>query len=528
MKTRITAIILCMLLCLGLTACNITVNVPAGETEGSQETSIQDQQTEKQELTIGALTLFTASNLDPAAEWNGWFDSLFGIGETLFILDDAMNPKPHLVESYDYDDDRTWTLVLRDDVFYTNGEKMTAETVKASLERTLEVCDRAYAQLRIESMEADGQTLKIITDQPMPALLNELCDPIGVIEYVADGIDYENAPVLTGPFIAQEFRVYDIMVVTANDNYWGGDVKLSKVTFKTYSDGDALTMALQKGEIDAAYDLPTTALALFNTDGFKVNQVAGPRGQALFFNQNSEAAADIELRTAIDMAIDREGFVELMNGNAEVNYGMFPESMSCGGTDRLILRVTKDTGLEDAAKILADAGYADTDGDGILEKDGSAVSLVMAIGLGESDSLFAQALRSNLRQIGIDLQIEPHENTNTTYEEGTFDIALKNLHMAPTGNPQYFFDLCFLPGVSNNNGGYDNPEVTSLIEKLAATADPDERNDIAFEIEQKVLDDMYYLVFANIDFTSVCKDTVTGLVMNPSEYYIVDMNTNIN
>ena len=428
---RIFSLAISVLLLLSLCACDTKPENKAKDASGSGE------------MTIGALTLFTASNLDPAAEWNGWFDSLFGIGETLFKLDDSMAPQPWLVDTYEYDQQGgvTWTLNLKDNITYTNGEKLTAETVKASLERTIEVCERANDQLYIDHMDADGQKLTIVTSKPSPTLINELCDPMCVIEYVGDGIDYEKAPVLTGPFITSKFVQNDICVVTKNENYWGGKPNLDQVTFKTYSDGDALTMALQAGEIDAAYDLPSASLKLFENDNYSHLITKGSRGNAIFFNCESKNVADVNLRTAIAMSIDREAFVSTMNGTAAASYGMFPESMSCGGADKLKLKVTKDSNVDTAKQLLEKSGYTDSNSDGILEKDGTDVSLIFAIGSDSTASMFAQSLQSQLKKLGIKLEIKTYETTNSAYSDSNFDIGISPLMMAPTGNPQYFFNM---------------------------------------------------------------------------------------
>jgi peptide/nickel transport system substrate-binding protein len=481
------------------------------------------------ELVIGGLTAFTASNLDPASEWNGWFDSMFGIGETLFKLDDNMIPQPWLVKSYEYNtnDGVTWTFELRDDVNFTNGKKLTAQTVKDSLERTIEVCDRANSQLYIASIAADGQKLTIVTQKPAPTLIHELSDPMCVIEYVADGIDYEKAPVLTGPFVPERFVQNDIMVVTKFKDYWGGEPKLDRVTFKTFTDGDALTMALQSGEIDAAFDVPSTAFQLFTPDKYNILLTEGSRGQAIFFNFNSDYVSDVNMREAIAMAIDRKAYVNLLNGTAKVAYGLFPDSLSYGGVSNLKLKVTEASNLDDARAKLAASGYTDSDGDGWLEKNGKNINLIIAVGSGGNDSLFAQSLQSRLKEIGLKLDIKTYENANTLYSDNDFDIGMSGLMMAPTGNPQYFINLAFITGGSRNEGHYSNPEVDSLAKELETTYGQAKRDEITFKIEQIIIDDVSYVVFANRLADCVTKAEVKGIVMNPSEYYIIDKNTDI-
>lgn len=517
---KVAALLLTAAMLLSLCACG------SGKTT-EESPSVSTASAAKTDMTIGALTLFTASNLDPAAEWNGWFDSMFGLGETLFKLDKNMKPQPWLAKSYKYDEQggQTWTIELRDDVKYTNGEKMTAETVKASLERTLAVCERAKEQLYIDTMDANGQTLTIKTTQASPALLCELCDPMCVIEYVKEGTDYEKAPVLTGPFVAENFVQNDVLTVKRNDSYWSGTPKLEKITFKTYSDGDALTMALQANEIDAAFDLPSTAMKLFTEDKYEKLLTEGSRGEAIFFNCNSEKVADINLRTAIAMAIDRKAFVDMMNGTASVSYGMFPASLSYGGTDKLKLKVTESSSVDTAKALLQQSGY--TDSNGTLQKDGKPVSLTFAISSGDTASLFAQSLQSQLKKLGIELQIKTYEATNTVYSDNDFDIGMSGLMMAPTGNPQYFFNLVLVTGGSRNEGHYSSAKVDELAKQLETTYDQSKRDEISFAIEQQTMDDMYYVVFANQDFDCITAKNVKGLSMNPSEYYIVDKDTEV-
>jgi peptide/nickel transport system substrate-binding protein len=99
---------------------------------GNNENAVQTSGTK--EAVFGTVAYFGASNLNPADSYNGWYMSFFGAGETLFKLDSNYKANPWLVASYKTIDDYTWEFTLRDDVYFQNGEKMTAERVKASLD----------------------------------------------------------------------------------------------------------------------------------------------------------------------------------------------------------------------------------------------------------------------------------------------------------------------------------------------------------------------------------------------------------
>ena len=110
------------------------------------------------ELDGGSTTYFYAESMDPANNWDGWEMQYYGITENLLKLTDDFEVEPWLAESCDMVDETTWKLVLRDDVTFSNGEKMTADAVKKCFERTYQLNARAADTLAIASIEADGQT----------------------------------------------------------------------------------------------------------------------------------------------------------------------------------------------------------------------------------------------------------------------------------------------------------------------------------------------------------------------------------
>lgn len=166
---------------------------------------------EGKHLTAGATTgFFGAESLDPAYNWDSWIMSIYGISENLFRLNSNFEPQPWLCESYENTDELTWVLTLRDDVTFSNGNKMTADSVKKCFERTKEQNVRFADTVAIESMEADGQTLTIKTSRPELTLLNDLCDPLMAVYDSESPIDEELGASCTGPFIATAFEAMSL------------------------------------------------------------------------------------------------------------------------------------------------------------------------------------------------------------------------------------------------------------------------------------------------------------------------------
>ena len=103
--------------------------------------------------------------------------SIYGISENLYRLDENIEPQPWIAESVETPDENTWVFTIRDGVTFSNGKTVDAKAVKACFERTYEKNERADSTLKIKSMEADGMKFTIVTPEPNPTLLNDLCDP---------------------------------------------------------------------------------------------------------------------------------------------------------------------------------------------------------------------------------------------------------------------------------------------------------------------------------------------------------------
>ena len=123
-------------------------------------------------------TTFNAENdesdVNPHNGYSGWACIRYGIGETLFKYSDTMELEPWLATEFELADENTWKITLRDNVTFSSGRKMDAEAVKECLDDLISVHERAKGDLKIKEITADGQILTIVTEEPVPALLNYL------------------------------------------------------------------------------------------------------------------------------------------------------------------------------------------------------------------------------------------------------------------------------------------------------------------------------------------------------------------
>lgn len=458
------------------------------------------------------------AGLNPHDNYSGWSALRYGVGETLFKYNDNMEVEPWLATDYEFVDDTTVKITLRDGVKFSSGRTMDAQAVKECLENLVKVHDRAPSDMKIDYIDADGLTLTIYTTEPCPAIINYLGDPYGAIIDMEYGVQGEggNANVAgTGPYIAEEVTPTQIDLVK-NENYWGGDVKVDKVTVKSFSDGSALTAALQTGDIQGTYGLQYDNYALFDGNPeYTINSCATSRCFFGQFNFESEIMQDQNIRKAIEMGIDKEGFCSvIMEGRGLPAKAAFPDSFSYG--NEAVETVSYDP--EGAKKLLEESGWKDTDGDGYADKDGQKLTIDwLTYPTRLEQPKLAEYAQATLKEIGIDVVVNNTSDHMTYAADGNFDVYVSSTTTAPTGDPEYFFTSTVVG--PKNYGKYENKEVTALTEKLHQAFEPEERAKLATELQQKILDDDGFFFVSHLNMGIVTKSNVKGMAAHLCDYY---------
>lgn len=463
--------------------------------------------------------------LNPHSNYSGWSCVRYGVGETLFKFSDSMEPEPWLATSYEFTDDNTVVITLRDDVTFSSGRKMDGTAVKECLEDLIAVHDRAPSDMKIDRITAQGQMVIIHTSEKCPALINYLCDPYGAIIDMKYGIQPDSNVAGTGPYIATQVSDTEI-TLKKNENYWGGTVNVDKVVVKSITDGDTLTAALQSGDVDATYGLPYASYSLFeNNDRYSISSCATSR---VFFGQmnyNSEIMQNKNVRKAVCMGIDKEGFVNvLLNGHGAAATGAFPDNFTFG--DQTVTTESYDP--EGAKEALAESGWTDSDGDGYVDKDGENLTIRWLTYPGRQElPLLAEAVQAALKDIGIKVDVNCTADHLNVLETGDYDVYASAFVTAPTGDPEYFFTTCCLDSSVKNRGYYHNEELETLAEELHTTFDEKQRGELAVKMQQIILDDNAYFFASHLQMSIVSKADVTGIKAHPCDYYEITADLDI-
>lgn len=475
---------------------------------------------EAKNITVG-LNLFQ-TNLDPALEWNGWYVSMYGIGETLVKFNKNMEIQPLLADNWKKVDDLTWQFHIREGVKFQNGNKLTANAVKSSLERALKANPRVQEMLVVNSITADGQNLTITTKTPHTTLLGNLADPINSIVDTSSATDtFAKAPIGTGPFKLKSYTDGSQVVVDRYNDYWGGKALINEATFKYIKDDNTRSMALQSGEIDVANNVSINNLSLFEDKSkYSISTTSSLRIVMSYFNFKNEFLKDPAVRKAIALGVDRESYSKvLLKGTAVPAVGPFPGSLPFGNKNLTGYNYNK----AEAIKLLNDAGYKDTNGDGIVDKNGKNLSLNLAVFPTRAEiPVIGEAMQAQLKDIGIAVNVKSYESVNPILKSGDFDLCLYNVNTATTGDPQSFLELYFKTGGSTNFGKYSNPAVDSMVDMFKNEYDTKKRNELATKVQQSLLDDNAGLFIVTPMSNRVSKNNVSGMEVYPIDFYMLD------
>ncbi|OOY16455.1 ABC transporter substrate-binding protein [Thioclava sp. DLFJ4-1] len=373
------------------------------------------------------------ATLDPAIgyDWQNWsmiksvFDGLMD------YVPGTTELRPGLAESYEISDDgTTFTFKLRKGVKFHNGREMTAEDVKYSLDRVTTPATQSpgagfFGSIKGYDAMADGSatslegvtvvdpyTVKIELSRPDATFLHVMAlnfasvvPKEAVDEY---GTDFGKHPVGTGAFKLSDWTIGQQLVFEKNADYWREGVPyLDSITFEVGQEPIVALLRLQQGEVDVPGDgIPPAKFneVMDNPDEAKRVVVGGQLHTGyITLNVQMEPFDKVEVRQAMNMAINKDRIVQMINGRATPANQPLPPSMP---------GYTKDYegypfDQEKAKQMLADAGYP----------DGFETELYVMNT--DPNPRIAQAIQQDLSQIGVKVDIKALAQANVIEAGGT-------------------------------------------------------------------------------------------------------------
>ena len=484
---------------------------------------------ERPTLNVGVIWLSTA--LDPVV--SGWVASQSGMSENLFRLSaNDLSPEPWLATGATQLDPLTWEIGIRSGVVFHNGKAMDAQAVKDSLERTVRLSEGSAEALALDSVAVkDAQTVTVTTTEPRPTLPGLLTAPATAItdaaaaDAVGEG-NFIDAGALTGPYIPTHYVIEERLETVAYDDYWGGKPPLAGINHVAIPDTNSRELALQAGDVDVVINLSPEGVQLIESQPDLRVETAGIGTSVVMWwvNFERDALSDPLVRQAVAHAIDRESIAGLIApaGTGSFADTLLPEDLvSCPGVTGPSFDPARSRAL------LSQAGYADADGDGIVEKDGQPLEIVIG-GYPQRFQLpiMAETAQAMLSDVGIRVDVQITEWS--AVKEPVWDLFGWYNNVVDAGDP--VLNVSKFVGLeadaessaANNFGHYDNTGVAGVVAQAGDTSDLAERKRIACDAMAVVTEDVALLPVAHAYFVYGVSERVTNFDPHPAHLYYMD------
>lgn len=461
--------------------------------------------------------------------------------DPLFILSkDNFKPIPHLAASWENPDEKTWVFHLRKGVLFHDGNavfpkgtrrELTADDVVYSIERFRKV-STAFVLGDIASVKAqDKYTVVIKTTRPEPFLVNDPNRLARVVVMAREAVEklgedgVAKTPIGTGPFKLKSFTPDQGLVFEKNPNYWL-PVHLDRVEFVVIPDPTVQTMALSAGEIDVVpYLFNVDAVATLSKDANLILLSRGGSYRGLGINVKTSPFDERAVRDAIAKMLDIDSAVKAVVGKfGERAYGQCPPWVPFGYDPSLKNLWPHDpkAGLAELAK----AGFKDTNGDGILDRNGQPLKVQIKTIPGSQVRVLT-ILATQLKELGIDASVLQQ------------DAAVWVDDLVKGNNTGLFFDFSYagttglhslfhssMIGKSNTHF-YSNPQVDSLLDQALGTTDDKKLASLWKQAQRKIMEDRAAIPLYFEWGYSVCNKKVNDWVPPWGGLHLVSVENNV-
>ena len=442
--------------------------------------------------------------------------------ETLVEVNENFGLKPGLAKSWKNTDENTWVFELQEGVKFHDGTDMDAEAVKFCLDTCFKNDPTHATKCYVDKVEATGKNqITIHTSKPyaeLPEYMHSSSLAIFAKSCVnSDGSMKENTIIGTGPFKLEKFDVATGSVDTVRfDDYWGTPTTLDGVHMVGLTDANTRAMALENNEVDFTCDLPFNQVDTLDAlDNVYVESYDTARIYQATLNLDTAFFSDKNVRQAISYAIDRDTIAkETLYGTTTPAKGIFNDSMAWSNQDIKGYAYDKDK----AVKMLTDAGWTDSDGDGILDKDGQKFEFTIYTypdrpGL----PLIAEAIQAQLKDINVKVNIvtEDYSAIDKDIESG------KEWGMNLAGNATAMIPSCYdylNKQFRSSDGGYSNAEVDKLLDEAAGEFDTAKRYELSKKIQEIIVDDCPKLFICNYGVSYGFNSKVSNFRFNPTAH----------
>ena len=432
------------------------------------------------------------------------------MGEETDFREGPPSWRPALAETWEFSEDRlVLTVRLRSDAVWSDGEPLTADDVRFTWQAQTDpdvAWILSYAKETITDVEVvDERTVRFHFSRASPTQLADVA-PEAVLPRHAWGqrpfADWRSDPgwffehlVASGPFVLEDRTPGRELVLGRNPDYFEADLpRLERVVLRTAADGAMLTTQLLAGELDVVTGISATdAERVEGRPDLRLHAYSNRQYTFVSWNTGRSWFTDAATRRALAIAIDRHAIVDTVwRGYARV--GSSPILSDVWAHDPDLEAWPHDP--EAARVALGEAGWSDSDGDGILERDGAPFRFELATFAGAAARWDAmQMIQADLRAVGIDAQPRRFDPSallprmlGNDFDAVVSGLAIDtSLDLHPTFHSESI-------GGGHNYAAYANPEVDALIASFANRLDPLDGLEDLHRLQRILHDDQPMLV----------------------------------
>lgn len=455
-------------------------------------------------------------SLDPADHRSRQSETIIrNMFDGLVTRDTRSGVHLQLAEEMTWLDDQTLEVKLREGVMFHNGEEMTADDVVFTFNRVIQENQIEYPEPHtsprkgliapLESVEkVDDSTVVMHFSGPWPPamqlIVHQQIVPQGYLEEVGTE-GFVARPIGTGPFrFVSASAGLDEVVMERFDDYYGGSPDLEPVgpacveeaVFRVIPEASTRVAALLAGEVDIIQEVPPELFdTLAQTPGIQVKTAPSTQPKWMEMNVSQPPFDDVRVRQALNYAVDKQLIIdEIYGGRAVALPGPLSPFNNFANPD--LEPYPYDP--QQALSLLEEAGWTDSDGDGMLDKDGQPFTFTLDTI--EAWRPLAEAVAGQFREIGIDAGVRFWEYSvvqpqllagdRMAYLDDWGDSAFD-----PVGHfeAKWHGQVEGEPYGRGNYSTYNNERVNELIRLGETTPDPEERQEIYNEAQQIVYEE---------------------------------------
>lgn len=424
------------------------------------------------------------------------------IFDPLFMTDSTYKPVPCLATGYEWEDDVTFKISLREDVKFHDGSNMDADDVIFTLDLLNErgaTFEGNYAGCE----KVDDYTVFLKLNDPNPALPYMLTVPQScVLPKSYDKDSFSLNPIGTGPYKMKDYKEGDYYTLEKFDDYWGEVAKTEKLTLKIIPEASQRTVLLETGDVDISYYVPLNDLKRIEDDS-NLTILTHPSMKVNLMELNCISTGPVGnplIRKAIEHAIDKKSIIDILLSG----YGEAVSSIISPYCEEYRDYDINEYDPELAKELMAEAGYAD------------GFEIEFFTNEDQTNTEIAQVMQSQLAQVGIDLKITIQDD-NTTFtmvESGQdFDMIL-DFFQSTSCHASYIFNRMLSSKSFNNYSRYYDDEFDNILAEYSRTPEGDTREELLKKMYEKIQADVpaisLYLPY-NIVVTGA---NVEGVIMS--------------